>query len=44
MEKYAWLLIGITALLIIGATALEVAERALFPVWEPNPFDEPPQP
>ena len=42
MEKYAWLLIGITSLLIIGATGLEVAERALFPVWEPNPFDEPP--
>ncbi len=42
MEKYAWLLIGVTSLLIIGAVGLEVAERALFPVWEPNPFDEPP--
>lgn len=42
MEKYAWLLIGFTSLFIIGAAGLEVAERALFPVWEPNPFDEPP--
>ncbi len=42
MEKYAWLLIGVTSLLIIGAAGLEVTERALFPVWEPNPFDEPP--
>jgi dienelactone hydrolase len=42
VDKYAWLLIGVASLLIVGATGLEVAERTLFPVWEPNPFEKSP--
>lgn len=42
MEKLAWAVVGLTAVLIVGSVGLEIAERTVFPVWKPNYFDNPP--
>ncbi|MBS3813384.1 hypothetical protein KGY64_06135 [Candidatus Bipolaricaulota bacterium] len=42
MKALAWALVGAVSLLLIGAVGLEVTERIVFPVWEPNFFTESP--
>jgi len=42
MDRFAWVVIGTAIVLIVGAIGLEITERTVFPVWEPNYFDSPP--
>jgi len=42
MSKFAWALVGLSLALIIVSFGLEVVERSIFPVWEPNYFSENP--
>ncbi len=42
MDRFAWVVIGTAIVLIVGAVGLEITERTVFPVWEPNYFDSPP--
>ncbi|MCF7875963.1 hypothetical protein K9M06_02795 [Candidatus Bipolaricaulota bacterium] len=39
MDRFAWVVVGLSIVLIAGAIGLEITERAVFPVWEPNYFD-----
>jgi dienelactone hydrolase len=42
MSKYAWVVVGLSLLLITGSVGLKVVERTVFPVWGPNYFDQNP--